>query len=111
MLDNFEHIQSSWFSEDREAGLLGLLAGANDYGGLLFEENVLDQAGHAPKISEREVRDSIREMGFVPAQRDSFYNLVVGHLENDDRASLLPEGEGEECRASVTSTPSAVELQ
>ncbi len=148
MLDNFEHIQSSWFSEDREAGLLGLLAGANDYGGLLFEENVLDQAGHAPKISEREVRDSIREMGFVPAQRDSFYNLVGEHAEINNSGSLLPQGddsrdgggkatqeakaegqdeginkmkapffksphpnplpggEGEECRASVASTPS-----
>ncbi len=76
MLDNFKNIQSSWFSEDKESGLLGLLAGANDYGGLLFEENVLDEAGHAPRITEREVRDSIRGMGFVPARRDSFYRVV-----------------------------------
>ena len=40
VLDNFPHIQSSWFSENVSAGQLGLLAGADDFGGVLVEENV-----------------------------------------------------------------------
>jgi cyclic dehypoxanthinyl futalosine synthase len=46
VLDNFDHIQSSWFSENVAAGQLGLLAGADDFGGILVEEHVLQQAGH-----------------------------------------------------------------
>ena len=41
MLDNFAHVQSSWFSESISAGQLGLMAGADDFGGILVEENVL----------------------------------------------------------------------
>ncbi|MBF0109575.1 MAG: CofH family radical SAM protein [Magnetococcales bacterium] len=76
VLDNIPHIQSSWFSENMRAGQLGLLAGADDYGGLLFEENVLDQAGHAPKNDKNRILDSIRAMGFQPVQRDGFYRPI-----------------------------------
>ena len=73
MLDNFSHIQSSWFSEERQAGQLGLLAGADDYGGLLIEEHVLDTAGHSPTISVQGLEQDIRAMGFEPMRRDSYY--------------------------------------
>jgi len=76
MLDNFSHIQSSWFSEERQAGQLGLLAGADDFGGLLIEESVLDSAGHSPAISIQELEQDIRSMGFEPVRRDSYYNLL-----------------------------------
>lgn len=77
MLDNFPHIQSSWFSEDLRTGQLGLLAGADDFGGLLFEESVLGKAGHAPKTSLERTLEVIRDMGFEPAQRDSFYRVIA----------------------------------
>ncbi len=76
MLDNFSHIQSSWFSEERQAGQLGLLAGADDFGGLLIEENVLETADHSPTISIQDLEQDIRSMGFEPARRDSYYRYI-----------------------------------
>ncbi len=77
MLDNVPHVQSSWFSEDLRTGQLGLLAGADDFGGLLFEESVLGKAGHAPKTSLVCTLEVIRAMGFEPAQRNSFYEVIA----------------------------------
>ncbi|MBI5550148.1 MAG: CofH family radical SAM protein [Desulfobacterales bacterium] len=76
VLDNFDHIQSSWFSENVAAGQLGLLAGADDFGGLLVEENVLQQAGHQRATTLDDVLTIIRRAGFTPAQRDSFYSVL-----------------------------------
>jgi cyclic dehypoxanthinyl futalosine synthase len=76
VLDNFDHVQSSWFSENVAAGQLGLLAGADDFGGILVEENVLQQAGHRRSTTEEKVKTIIRRTGFTPAQRDSMYRTV-----------------------------------
>ena len=76
VLDNFEHIQSSWFSESENAGSLGLLAGADDFGGILVEENVLKTTGHHRHTSVEQVKALIRASGFVPAQRDSDYRIM-----------------------------------
>ncbi len=76
VLDNFEHVQSSWFSESVPAGQLGLLAGADDFGGVLVEENVLLQAGHDRASTADRVRTIIKRSGFTPAQRDSDYNVI-----------------------------------
>ena len=76
VLDNFDHIQSSWFSENVAAGQLGLLAGADDFGGILVEENVLQQAGHERTTTAEKVKTIIRRTGFTPAQRDSHYNVL-----------------------------------
>lgn len=81
LLDNLPHIQSSWFSEDLRTGQLGLLAGADDFGGLLFEENVLGRAGHAPKTSLERTLEAIRAMGFEPAQRNSHYEILARYPE------------------------------
>ena len=75
VLDNFDHVQSSWFSESPGAGQLGLLAGADDFGGVLIEENVLRQAGHRPRMTVTTIKQLIRQTGFVPAQRDSHYRI------------------------------------
>lgn len=75
-LDNFPHIQSSWFSENIPAGQLGLLAGADDFGGILVEENVLKTTGHVRKASLEKVLNIIRRAGFTPARRDSYYKIV-----------------------------------
>lgn len=76
VLDNFEHIQSSWFSENTAAGQLGLLAGADDFGGILVEENVLQQAGHQRVTTAEKVKTIIRRTGFTPVQRDSDYKVL-----------------------------------
>jgi cyclic dehypoxanthinyl futalosine synthase len=73
VLDNFPHIQSSWFSENISAGQLGLLAGADDFGGVLVEEHVHKEAGHDRQATVENVLTIIRRAGFTPARRDSFY--------------------------------------
>lgn len=75
VLDNFEHIQSSWFSESISAGQLGLLAGADDFGGILVEENVHKEAGHDRQATMDNVMTIIRRAGFTPARRDSHYRI------------------------------------
>jgi cyclic dehypoxanthinyl futalosine synthase len=86
VLDNVPHVQSSWFSEDLRTGQLGLLAGADDFGGLLFEESVLGKAGHAPKTSLERTLDVIRAMGFEPAQRNSFYEVIARYPRGGEAA-------------------------
>jgi cyclic dehypoxanthinyl futalosine synthase len=80
-LDNFPHIQSSWFSQSISAGQLGLLAGADDFGGVLVEENVLKTTGHVRKTTLEKVLDIIRDSGFTPARRDSYYKIVENFSE------------------------------
>lgn len=75
VLDNFPHIQSSWFSESISAGQLGLLAGADDFGGVLVEEHVHKEAGHDRRATVDNVVTLIRRAGFTPARRDSYYRI------------------------------------
>ncbi len=77
VLDNFDHIQSSWFSESERAGMLGLVAGADDFGGVLVEENVLKTSGYERRTTEEKVQDIIRRAGFTPARRDSHYRVLA----------------------------------
>ncbi len=82
LLDNFPHIQSSWFSESIPAGQLGLLAGADDFGGVLIEENVLRNAGHERPATIETVKTVIRRAGFIPAQRDGYYRILAINAES-----------------------------
>lgn len=75
VLDNFPHIQSSWFSENVAGGQLGLLAGADDFGGVLVEEHVHQEAGHDRQATVDHVITIIRRAGFIPARRDSYYRI------------------------------------
>ena len=63
VLDNFDHIQSSWFSESISAGQLGLLAGADDFGGILVEENVHRLAGHERSTTAETVENHYPSRG------------------------------------------------
>lgn len=76
LLDNFDHIQSSWFSETAKAGQLGLLAGADDFGGVLIEENVHRTAGHERSATIERVKTLIRRTGYTPVRRDSNYRIL-----------------------------------
>lgn len=75
-LDNFDHIQASWFSEGKEVGVKSLAYGADDFGGTLFEENVHAETGHINKTSVAGVKEMISQAGFTPVQRDTFYTHV-----------------------------------
>src|SRR5262245_55373258 len=75
-LDNFAHIQASWFSEGKRAGQIALHFGADDFGGTLFEENVHAAADYVNKTTVEEIVELIRDAGFTPAQRTTTYDIL-----------------------------------
>ncbi len=75
-LDNFDHVQASWFSEGKKTGQIALQFGADDFGGTLFEENVHLATGHVNKTTVAEIETLIREAGFTPAQRTTEYEIL-----------------------------------
>jgi dehypoxanthine futalosine cyclase len=75
-LDNFPHVQASWFSEGKKAGQIALHFGADDWGGTLFEENVHKAADYVNTIGVEEIVTLIREAGFTPAQRNTEYEIL-----------------------------------
>ena len=81
-LDNFRNIQSSWVTQGLKIGQLAMLFGANDMGSLMIEENVVAEAGTVHYLTLQEIRDAITEIGFVPRQRNVFYELVGSEQES-----------------------------
>ena len=75
-LDNFDHIQATWFSEGKKTGQISLHFGADDFGGTLFEENVHAAAAYVNKTTVEEIIALIREAGFTPAQRSTEYEIL-----------------------------------
>lgn len=75
-LDNFQHIQASWFSEGKKTGQIALHFGADDFGGTLLEENVHAAANFINKTNTEEVVDLIYDSGFIPQQRTTLYDII-----------------------------------
>ncbi|HEV8537851.1 MAG TPA: cyclic dehypoxanthinyl futalosine synthase [Bacteroidota bacterium] len=75
-LDNFDHIQASWFSEGKKIGQIALHFGGDDFGGTLFEENVHAAANFVNKSNAEEVVLLIQDAGFIPAQRTTLYEVL-----------------------------------
>lgn len=75
-LDNFDHVQASWFSEGKKTGQMALHFGADDFGGTLLEENVHKETGFINTTTVAETAGIIREAGFVPVQRTTLYDRL-----------------------------------
>ena len=75
-LDNFPHVQASWFSEGKKAGQVALHFGADDFGGILIEEHVHKAASFVNTTTFDEVLALIRGAGFTPAQRTTLYEVI-----------------------------------
>lgn len=75
-LDNFHHVQASWFSEGKKTGVVALHFGGDDFGGTIFEEEVMRKAGHYNRITIDDICGLIRDAGFTPAQRTTLYEVV-----------------------------------
>ncbi len=75
-LDNFQHVQASWFSEGKKTGQVALHFGGDDFGGTLFDEEVMQEAGFYNRTTVEEVTDIIKDAGFTPAQRTSIYEIL-----------------------------------
>lgn len=75
-LDNFPHVQASWFSEGKKTGQIALHFGADDFGGTLFEENVHAATNFINKTTVDEIITLIHESGFSAAQRTTTYDVL-----------------------------------
>jgi len=90
-LDNFDHVQASWFSEGKKTGQIALQFGADDFGGTLYEENVHLATGHVNKATVAELETLIREAGFTPAQRTTLYEILRVCPGPDSAGALAEE--------------------
>ena len=75
-LDNIPNVQSSWVTQGPAMGQVALKFGANDFGSLMMEENVVSSAGTSFRLTLEEMRRLIREAGFEPRQRNNAYALI-----------------------------------
>lgn len=73
-LDNIEHIQASWPTMGMKIAQVALLAGADDAGSTMMEENVVSASGTTKmQATEHELTMSIVRSGMTPVKRDSDY--------------------------------------
>lgn len=75
-MDNIEHIQGSWVTQGEKIGQLTQTFGADDLGSIMLEENVVRAAGTAFEMSKQKMIDLIRSAGFLPAQRNTKYEVL-----------------------------------
>jgi cyclic dehypoxanthinyl futalosine synthase len=85
-LDNFPHIQASWFSEGKKVGQIALHFGADDFGGTLQEENVHAAANFVNSTNTEECIRLIHESGFAAAQRTTLYEILEEYALPADAA-------------------------
>jgi cyclic dehypoxanthinyl futalosine synthase len=90
-LDNIPNIQSSWVTQGEKIGQMALFFGANDMGSLMIEENVVAQAGTVYYLSLETIRRSIEEAGYIPRQRNVFYQYVDDY-DPSAASSTKPSG-------------------
>ncbi len=76
VLDNFQNVQASWVTQGPKVAQIALFFGANDFGSLMIEENVVAATGVTHRLSEEEICRIISEVGFEPRQRLMDYTLV-----------------------------------
>ena len=81
--DNIHSIGSSWVTMGPKIGQLGLFCGATDMGSVMMEENVVSSAGTTYCLDEAVLCKLIRDAGYIPAQRDSTYDLLKIHDSPD----------------------------
>lgn len=70
MMPNIPNIQASWLTVGKETAQLCLHSGANDFGSIMIEENVVSVAGANNKFDAAGIKKAIREAGFEPKLRD-----------------------------------------
>src|SRR5438309_3982417 len=75
-LDNIENIQSSWVTQGPGIGQVALKFGANDFGSVMMEENVVSSAGTTFHLDARQIESLIREAGYEPRRRNNWYELL-----------------------------------
>ena len=73
MLTNIPNIQASWLTVGKQTAQLCLHAGANDFGSIMIEENVVSSAGASHQMNRMQIQEAIIEAGFIPRYRNQRY--------------------------------------
>jgi cyclic dehypoxanthinyl futalosine synthase len=73
MLPNIQNIQASWLTVGKQTAQICLHAGANDFGSIMLEENVVSAAGAPHRFTYKTIQDAIYEAGFEPQLRNQQY--------------------------------------
>jgi cyclic dehypoxanthinyl futalosine synthase len=82
-LPNVDNIQASWLTVGKSVAQACLHAGANDFGSIMIEENVVSAAGAPHRFTSRTIQEAIREAGFEPRLRNQQYEYraLPAHME------------------------------
>jgi cyclic dehypoxanthinyl futalosine synthase len=75
-LDNIENLQSSWVTQGPRIGQVALKYGANDFGSVMMEENVVSSAGTTFRLNKETIESLIKVAGYEPRRRNNWYELV-----------------------------------
>jgi cyclic dehypoxanthinyl futalosine synthase len=75
MLPNVKNIQASWLTVGKQVAQICLNAGANDFGSIMIEENVVSAAGAPHRFTAAGIQKAIREAGFEPQLRNQQYEF------------------------------------
>lgn len=73
MLPNVKNIQASWLTVGKKIAQICLHAGANDFGSIMLEENVVSAAGAPHRFTYKTIQEAIKEGGFEPQLRNQEY--------------------------------------
>ena len=77
MLPNVKNIQASWLTVGKQVGQMCLHAGANDFGSIMIEENVVSVAGAPHRFTANGIQEAIKEAGFEPQLRNQQYDFIA----------------------------------
>ena len=73
MLPNVKNIQASWLTVGKQTAQICLHGGANDFGSIMLEENVVSAAGAPHRFTYKSIQEAIAEAGFEPQLRNQQY--------------------------------------
>jgi cyclic dehypoxanthinyl futalosine synthase len=76
LLDNFDSVQVSYVTQGPKMAQVALGFGANDFGSLMIEENVVSAAGTTFSMGVKDMKRLIEDLGYEARQRDNWYRLV-----------------------------------
>ncbi len=77
MLPNVKNIQASWLTVGKQVGQMCLHAGADDFGSIMIEENVVSVAGAPHRFTANGIQEAIKEAGFEPQLRNQQYDFIA----------------------------------
>jgi cyclic dehypoxanthinyl futalosine synthase len=86
MLPNIKNIQASWLTVGKQVAQVCLHSGANDFGSIMIEENVVSAAGAKFRFTADGIQQAIREAGFEPQLRNQQYEarIIPTHIRQQE---------------------------